>query len=221
MGLRKVGGGTGDIELGAAAAAAVEVAYLALEGRGEAKIIKQGRAQSHGEVANHAHGLFGEFLGLLVVGAELVRVGAEAFEGAEFQTEPGEHLADVVVELPGEVAAFVLLGADDAGGEFPELLFGLDPGGFEVTDAPDGAHGDEAADGESEGNQSSAFVAKGLLFTVEGLHLAFAGGGAEAGDLAGDGEEVIAAWTRLRAEKVSASEVFIRGGPGEDGAAEA
>jgi hypothetical protein len=53
------------------------------------------------------------------------------------------------------------------------------------------------------------------------LHLAFVGGGAEAGDLAGDGEEVIAAWTRLRAEKVSASEVFIRGGPGEDGAAEA
>src|SRR5262245_34989440 len=109
-----------------------KLASLPLKRGLNADVVKHGRAQSHGEIANRTHCIGVESLRVFYSSTECFKVSiSQRFEMSKFHTQGRHHLTDLVMELARQSLAFQFLGLYEPTGKPAEIvlclfnLFGL------------------------------------------------------------------------------------------------
>ena len=111
----------------------------------EAEIVEHGGVEVGGEAARPADDAVDDGAGGVQSGEGGGLAGDRGGGGFEGEAERGEVLADGVMEIVGEAAAFGILGGGDTCGEVAEGVFGLLAGGDSGLQTG-GAGGDESFD---------------------------------------------------------------------------
>jgi hypothetical protein len=149
---------------------------LPFESGDEAEIVEHGRAEEKGDVANGFDGGFGDgfYVGDLRLG-DVVVGRDELGELADFDEKGTKGLADLVVKLAGDGAAFFFLSFDHAGGEAFEFeaaavesLIAETGLFFKAEDVPAANQGHEDAGDEGEGDEPDEAGLEGLKTRSDG-----------------------------------------------------
>src|SRR5215212_10524447 len=101
-----------------------KLVHQSLQRGDESKIIERRRMQPMGQTVDFRADLGGALAQLAECarhGGGRTGVGAELVDA---DRQYAEHLADMVVQLPSDAAAFLLLGVNEPAGELLELPFG-------------------------------------------------------------------------------------------------